>query len=371
MAIWLRERGSARPGLLRELVDAVVEWRSRQVGLDMGRIVRQVDPSLVDPVSGLPLAVDMHGFYAERFGIHFLQDLIDQLTPISQTQGAIALASAMGLEPWYVWAHVVPPRLERDPEDPLDLDVPRQAIWRMGDWAIGLQVIDVVGKVVFADLLDEAPVEPRATVWPILLALRHRLPHPLALSQPEQNEFVEAVARWDWHTVTDRFLIETLALAWVDRFGEPPRPPGFAARASAWRPLHLPDALDPADPVMEILVRHAIGALEGPSTSAPELLPPQELAAAWKRARDALGGLLETAYARQVARILGVPWATRTASAAASDEAAWRLLVLEGVLRESVGAVRAMVLDPDAWLEEYSPLPQAMNYWTWRGMAES
>lgn len=94
--------------------------------------MRRVDPALVDPVTQMP-SVDLLQRYGEEFGIHFFQDLIEQLEPLSTTHGAIALASQLGLEPWYVWAHVLPRRVTRDPDDARDVEVPREVVYCMGD----------------------------------------------------------------------------------------------------------------------------------------------------------------------------------------------------------------------------------------------
>jgi hypothetical protein len=51
---------------------------------------------------------NVFGLYREVLGIHFVQDIIDQLRPLSETQGAVARASMLGLEPWYVFATVYP-----------------------------------------------------------------------------------------------------------------------------------------------------------------------------------------------------------------------------------------------------------------------
>jgi hypothetical protein len=96
MAIWLRDRGTERPTMLAELFAAAEDWRHSGKRLDLGRALAQVDPSLVDPLTGLPRGSPF-GLYRELLGIHFFQDIIDQLRPLSETQGAIALASMLGL----------------------------------------------------------------------------------------------------------------------------------------------------------------------------------------------------------------------------------------------------------------------------------
>jgi len=370
MALWLRERASERPGLLREFLDAAQAWRARGAHLDLARIVRQVDPSLVDPETSMPRG-DVHGLYQQRFGIHFFQDVIEQLEPLSTTQGAIALASQLGLEPWYVWAHVAPRRAERDPLDPLDLEVPREVIVRMGDWAIGLQLMDVVAPQVCGDLVGDDTLSPRElAVWPITLALRHRIPHPLILPERERDEFIDAVAAWHHGAETDDFLIEAMSLAWVDRFGEPPRSPARASLPGPWHPLHWPEALDPADAVLWELLRHGVGLVEGWQQDVPALLTADELRTAWERSSAALDGLLATSYARHVARRLGIACVLGGELPDDTVGAAWRLLVFEGVLRELVGAIRALVLDPDAWLGEYDALAEQFDTWTRYGMRQ-
>ncbi|MCX7623886.1 MAG: hypothetical protein N2Z82_09085 [Thermomicrobium sp.] len=370
MGLWLRQRGSERPGMLREIMEAGERWRARQQHLDLARIVRQVDPSLVDPVTQMPRG-DFFRLYQERFGIHFFQDLIDQLAPLSETQAAIALVSALGLEPWYVWAQIVPKRVQRDPADPLDIEVPRTAIGRMGDWALGLQVIDIVGKQLFELSPDEEMPSPRElAVWPIMLALRHRIPHALALPEAARDEFVAAVDSWEAGENTDGFLIERMSLAWVDRFGEPRRSPVRARKPGPWHPWHFPEALDPADAVLWNLLRVAVGLVEGWRRDVPEVLAGDELRAAWDGARAALDGLLATRYARQVARSLGITWAITGSLPEPAAETAWRLLLLEGILRELAGAVRAMVLESEEWLERYGDLHAEFQRWARDGFEE-
>jgi hypothetical protein len=355
--------------MLAELLDAGERWRQRGGNLDLGRGMRLIEPSLVDPVTHLPQE-NVLTQYRELLGIHFFQDLIDQLAPLSEATGAIAVASQMGLEPWYVWARVAPRQRRRNPRDPRDIDVPEQVISRIGDWAIGLQAIDVVGREIFASLAGQSvPREP--AVWPILLGLRHRVPHPLGLPEPEREEFVAAVENWERRVETDDFLIERVSLAWVGRFGEPTRSPARARLPGAWRPLHWPEALDPVDVVLRTLLRHAVGVLEGWEGQPPEVLGREERVTAWKCARAALGGLLETTYARRVAPELGVGWSTKEDGSddLGNADALWRLLLLEGTLRELVGAIRAIVLEPATWLAEYDDMVRQMDYWTWLGLA--
>jgi hypothetical protein len=54
MGIWLRDGDSERPTMLAELFAAADEWRQSGKRLDLGRALAQVDPSLVDPLTGLP-----------------------------------------------------------------------------------------------------------------------------------------------------------------------------------------------------------------------------------------------------------------------------------------------------------------------------
>lgn len=234
-----------------------------------------------------------------------------------------------------------------------------------------MQLIDVVGRTVFADLAGgEGTPEDESPVWPIALALCQRIPHPLVLPDRDREEFVEAVSRWDRRVDTDGFLIEAMEFAWLAQFGEPPRSPARARLPGPWRPLHYPEALDPVDPVLWNLLRVAFGVLEGRVTDPPSLLTAEELRSAWDRARDTLDGVLATACARQAARLLGVGWAAQESGWRWSTGAAWRLLLLEGLLREMVGAVRAMVLETEAWLEEYDALPNQFATWARYGLEQ-
>jgi hypothetical protein len=80
--------------------------------------------------------------------------------------------------------------------------------------------------------------------------------------------------------------------------------------------------------------------------------------------------LLATSYARHVARLLGIAWVLGGDPPEDTVEGAWRLLVFEGVLRELVGAIRALVLDPEAWLGEYDTLADQFDAWTRYGMRQ-
>jgi len=100
------------------------------------------------------------------------------------------------------------------------------------------------------------------------------------------------------------------------------------------------------------------------------LLTADELRTAWERSSAALDGLLATSYARHVARRLGIACVLGGELPDDTVGAAWRLLVFEGVLRELVGAIRALVLDPDAWLGEYDALAEQFDTWTRYGMRQ-
>jgi hypothetical protein len=248
MAIWLRDRGTERPTMLAELFAAAEDWRHSGKRLDLGRALAQVDPSLVDPLTGLPRGSPF-GLYRELLGIHFFQDIIDQLRPLSETQGAIALASMLGLEPWYVFATVYPRRVRREEQDPTELDVPEEVIQWIGNWALGLQMIDVAGQAVLPEYIGR-PVTAEPMVWPALLALRERIPHPLLIDEPERTDFIAAVEQWDRRIDERMFLIERASLAWVERYGEPPRSFTRLRSGRPWRPWHYPDTFDPADGVL-------------------------------------------------------------------------------------------------------------------------
>jgi hypothetical protein len=64
---------------------------------------------------------------------------------------------------------------------------------------------------------------------------------------------------------------------------------------------------------------------------------------------------VESAYARMIARVLDIEWALRPSrtSQSVSDDLVWRLVLLEAILRESAGAVRALAMEPLEWLAEY------------------
>jgi len=127
MGIWLRDRDSERPTMLAELFAAAEEWRQSGKRLDLGHALAQVDPSLVDPQTGLTRG-NVFGLYREVLGIHYVQDIIDQLRPLAETQGAVARASMLGLEPRYVFATVDPRRVRREEQDPTKLDAPEEVI---------------------------------------------------------------------------------------------------------------------------------------------------------------------------------------------------------------------------------------------------
>ncbi len=353
MAIWLRDRGTERPTMLAELFAAAEEWRQSGKRLDLGRALAQVDPSLVDPRTGLPRE-NLFGSYRELLGIHFLQDIIDQLKPLSETQGAIALASMLGLEPWYVFATVYPRRVRREKQDPTDLDVPELVIQWVGNWALGLQMIDVAGQVVLPEYIGRA-VTAEPVVWPALLALRERIPHPLLIDEPDRTDFIAAVEQWERGIDEMVFVIERASFAWVERYGEPPRSFARIRSGRPWRPWHYPDTFDPADGVLPQLLRAAVGLMNGWGERPPALLSAAKTLEIWEGSRTALGPLVESSYARTVARVLGIEWVLRPSRTSQSgpDDLLWRLIVLEAILRESAGAVRALVIEPQAWLAEY------------------
>jgi hypothetical protein len=68
MGIWLRDGDSERPTMLAELFAAADEWRQSAKRLDLGRALAQVDPSLVDPQTGLTRG-NVFGLYREVLGI--------------------------------------------------------------------------------------------------------------------------------------------------------------------------------------------------------------------------------------------------------------------------------------------------------------
>jgi hypothetical protein len=366
MAIWLRDRGTERPTMLAELFAAAEDWRHSGKRLDLGRALALVDPSLVDPLTGLPRGSPF-GLYRELLGIHFFQDIIDQLRPLSETQGAIALASMLGLEPWYVFATVYPRRVRREEQDPTELDVPEEVIQWIGNWALGLQMIDVAGQAVLPEYIGR-PVTAEPMVWPALLALRERIPHPLLIDEPERTDFIAAVEQWDRRIDERMFLIERASLAWVERYGEPPRSFARLRSGRPWRPWHYPDTFDPADGVLPQLLRAAVALVKGWGDQTPTLFSSAKVLEIWESSRAALGPLVESAYARMIARVLDIEWALRPSrtSQSVSDDLVWRLVLLEAILRESAGAVRALVAEPLEWMAEYRDVMEQFVEWTAR-----
>jgi len=367
MAIWLRDRGTERPTMLAALFAAAEEWRQSGKRLDLGRALAQVDPSLVDPRTGLPRG-NVFGLYRELLGIHFLQDVIDQLSPLSETQGAIALASMLGLEPWYVFATVYRRRVCREKQDPTDLDVPEEVIQWVGNWALGLQMIDVAGQAVLPEYIGRA-VTAEPMVWPALLALRERIPHPLLIDEPDRTDFIAAVEQWDRRRIDERvFVIERVSFAWVERYGEPPRSFARIRSGRPWRPWHYPDTFDPADGVLPQLLRAAVGLVNEWDDRPPALFDAAKALEIWEGSRTALGPLVESAYAHTVARVLGIEWVLRPSRTSQSvpDDLVWRLVLLEAILRESAGAVRALVTEPLEWIAEYQDVMNQFDEWTAR-----
>jgi len=366
MAIRLRDRGTERPTMLAELFAAAEDWRHSGKRLDLGRALAQVDPSLVDPLTGLPRGSPF-GLYREVLGIHFVQDIIDQLRPLSETQGAVALASMLGLEPWYVFATVYPRRVRREEQDPTELDVPEEVIQWIGNWALGLQMIDVAGQAVLPEYIGR-PVTAEPMVWPALLALRERIPHPLLIDEPERTDFIAAVEQWDRRIDERMFLIERASLARVERYGEPPRSFARIRSGRSWHPLHYPDTCDPADGVLPQLLRVAVGLVDGWGDRLPALLSAEKALEIWEGSRAALEPLVESAYARMIARVLDIEWALRPSrtSQSVSDDLVWRLVLLEAILRESAGAVRALVAEPLEWIAEYRDAMEQFVEWTAR-----
>ncbi len=363
MAIWLRDRGTERPTMLAELFAAAEDWRHSGKRLDLGRALAQVDPSLVDPLTGLPRGSPF-GLYRELLGIHFFQDIIDQLRPLSETQGAIALASMLGLEPWYVFATVYPRRVRREEQDPTELDVPEEVIQWIGNWALGLQMIDVAGQAVLPEYIGR-PVTAEPMVWPALLALRERIPHPLLIDEPERTDFIAAVEQWDRRIDERMFLIERASLAWVERYGEPPRSFARLRSGRPWRPWHYPDTFDPADGVLPQLLRAAVALVKGWGDQTPTLFSSAKVLEIWESSRAVLGPLVESAYARMIARVLDIEWVfhpSRT-SQSVPDDLVWRLVLLEAILRESAGAVRALAMERLEWLAEYQDVMQEFDEW--------
>jgi len=363
MAIWLRDRGTERPTMLAELFAAAEDWRHSGKRLDLGRALAQVDPSLVDPLTGLPRGSPF-GLYRDLLGIHFFQDIIDQLRPLSETQGAVARASMLGLEPWYVFATVYPRRVRREEQDPTELDVPEEVIQWIGNWALGLQMIDVAGQAVLPEYIGR-PVTAEPMVWPALLALRERIPHPLLIDEPERTDFIAAVEQWDRRIDERMFLIERASLAWVERYGEPPRSFARLRSGRPWRPWHYPDTFDPADGVLPQLLRAAVALVKGWGDQTPTLFSSAKVLEIWESSRAALGPLVESAYARMIARVLDIEWALRPSrtSQSVSDDLVWRLVLLEAILRESAGAVRALAIEPLEWLAEYQDVMQQFDEW--------
>jgi len=109
----------------------------------------------------------------------------------------------------------------REEQDPTELDVPEEVIAWIGNWALGLELIDAAGRAVLPGYAGR-PVTKEPKAWPALLALRERIPHPLLIDEPERTDFIAAVEQWDRRIDERMFLIERASLAWVERYGEPP-----------------------------------------------------------------------------------------------------------------------------------------------------
>jgi hypothetical protein len=204
-------------------------------------------------------------------------------------------------------------------------------------------MIDVAGQSVLPEYIGR-PVTAEPMVWPALLALRERIPHPLLIDEPERTDFIAAVEQWDRRIDERMFLIERASLAWVERYGEPPRSFARLRSGRPWRPLHYPDTFDPADGVLPQLLRAAVALVKGWGDQTPTLFSSAKVLEIWESSRAALGPLVESAYARMIARVLDIEWALRPSrtSQSVSDDLVWRLVLLEAILRESAGAVRAL-----------------------------
>jgi hypothetical protein len=225
-------------------------------------------------------------------------------------------------------------------------------------------MIDVAGQSVLPEYIGR-PVTAEPMVWPALLALRERIPHPLLIDEPERTDFIAAVEQWDRRIDERMFLIERASLAWVERYGEPPRSFARLRSGRPWRPCHYPDTFDPADGVLPQLLRAAVALVKGWGDQTPTLFSSAKVLEIWESSRAALGPLVESAYARMIARVLDIEWALRPSrtSQSVSDDLVWRLVLLEAILRESAGAVRALAMEPLEWLAEYLDVMQQFDEW--------
>jgi hypothetical protein len=123
MAIWLRDRGTERPTMLAELFAAAEDWRHSGKRLDLGRALAQVDPSLVDPQTGLPKG-NVFGLYREVLGIRHHRPVetafgdarcgrLERACSVSN-RGTSSPPSTRGAR--------------REEQDPTELDVPEEVI---------------------------------------------------------------------------------------------------------------------------------------------------------------------------------------------------------------------------------------------------
>jgi hypothetical protein len=115
--------------------------------------------------------------------------------------------------------------------------------------------------------------------------------------------------------------------------------------------------------------------VKGWGDQTPTLFSSAKVLEIWESSRAALGPLVESAYARTVARVLGIEWVFHPSPTSQSvpDDLVWRLVLLEAILRESAGAVRALAIEPLEWLAEYQDVMQQFDEWAakslWFGLA--
>ena len=132
--------------------------------------------------------------------------------------------------------------------------------------------------------------------------------------------------------------------------------------------MHYPDTFDPAGGVLPQLLRVAVGLVGRWGDRLPALLSAERAREIWEGSRAALEPLVESTSARTVARVLDTEWALRPSrtSQSVSDDLVWRLVLLEAILRESAGAVRALVAEPLEWIAEYRDVMEQFVEWTAR-----
>lgn len=361
MGIWLRDGDSERPTMLAELFAAADEWRQSGKRLDLGRALAQVDPSLVDPQTGLTRG-NVFGLYREVLGIHFVQDTIDQLRPLSETQGAVARASMLGLEPRYVFPTVDPRGATRGTGsdrtgrsgggDRLDWELGVGARADRCRWAGRFARVRRTPSYNGADSLACLVGAPRAHPTPVAhrRAGAYRLHRGgRAVGSPHRRA---DVPHRTGVVGLGRALRRTATLVRAHSLGR------------SWHPLHYPDTFDPADGVLPQLLRVAVGLVDGWGDRLPALLSAEKAREIWEGSRAALEPLVESACARTVARVLGIEWVFHPSPTSKSvPDLVWRLVLLEAILRVSAGAVRALAMERLEWLAEYQDVMQQFDEW--------